>query len=501
MKRNVMNIVNFVRGCDYRADFDLLTPVVREIEINKHYGFKNTFLLQYDAMSRDDMVELFKREKDSNMELGVWFEMGRGLTEAVGIPWRGRAGYDWDWYVDPGFLEAYTNEQRALLIDEVFRLFKELFGYYPRVAGSWLLDAYSMAYMSDKYGMDAFCICREQYAVDAYTLWGGYYSGGYYPSRNNMLCPSQRDETKINTPVFRMLGIDPIYGYDEQKHCPCLKGCYTMEPVWQSGKSPSVMEWYFKEYYSRCLLSGSHATTGQENSFGWKKAEEGYRLQAEMLAQLKRDDKICIETLGESGSAFIREYTKTPASVLAALSDWSENGIQSVWYSCINWRANLFLKDSVLIFRDINKFDDRYKERYLTDACHEKDAVYDNLPIVDNRIYSSDGAECVWRFSEAVTHIEKLDELAQNMLAVRIKFADGHSGSIIFSENSVQMRDCGKIIMSFGSSLDFVGTNQNGFAFSHGGIEYSVTFDSKPEGGEGNFEVTPIEGQITVFIS
>ena len=122
-------------------------------------------------MIRPDFQELFLRERGDYMELGLWFEMCRPLTEAVGIEWRGRPGFDWDWYVDPGFLPAYTPKQRERLIDEVFRKFREVFGYYPRVAGSWILDARSMAYMSDKYGMDAFCICREQYAVDGlYTL-------------------------------------------------------------------------------------------------------------------------------------------------------------------------------------------------------------------------------------------------------------------------------------------------------------------------------------------
>ena len=123
-------------------------------------------------------------------------------------------------------------------IDEVFAAFAAHFGYYPQVAGSWLLDAHSIAYMSEQYHVKAFCICREQYAVDAYTLWGGYYSGGYYPSKNNMLCPASRAENTISTPVFRMLGIDPIYGYDEQtNHAGFEQGCCTMEPVWSSGNT------------------------------------------------------------------------------------------------------------------------------------------------------------------------------------------------------------------------------------------------------------------------
>ena len=139
MKKRVMNLVNFVRGCEPRQPWqDLYTPIKEEIAINKSYGFDHTVLMQYDAIIRPDMVELMKAEMDEHMELGLWFEMGRPLTEAVGIEWRGRPGYDWDWYVNPGFLPAYTPAQREALIDEAFRLFKETFGYYPRVAGSWL---------------------------------------------------------------------------------------------------------------------------------------------------------------------------------------------------------------------------------------------------------------------------------------------------------------------------------------------------------------------------
>ena len=162
MKKRVMNLVNFVRGCEPRQPWqDLYTPVAEELRIDKSYGFPHTFLLQYDALLRRDFQELFLKERDENLELGLWFEMGRPLTEAVGIEWRGRPGYDWDWFVDPGFLVSYTPKQREALIDEAFRLFKEIFGCYPQVAGSWLLDSYSMAYMSETYDMKAFCMCRE----------------------------------------------------------------------------------------------------------------------------------------------------------------------------------------------------------------------------------------------------------------------------------------------------------------------------------------------------
>ena len=42
------------------------------------------------------------------MELGVWLENCRDLIETIGLKWRGREGYDWDWFVNVGFLEGYT---------------------------------------------------------------------------------------------------------------------------------------------------------------------------------------------------------------------------------------------------------------------------------------------------------------------------------------------------------------------------------------------------------
>ena len=81
----VINLVNFVRGCEPRAPRDLFTPVAEEIRTDKAYGFRHTFLLQYDALERQDFADLFRRERDENMELGVWFEMCRSLTEKVGM--------------------------------------------------------------------------------------------------------------------------------------------------------------------------------------------------------------------------------------------------------------------------------------------------------------------------------------------------------------------------------------------------------------------------------
>ena len=134
------------------------------------------------------------------------------LCDAASIPWRGR--FPWDWHCNVGFLVGDEKEEREKLIDEAFNRFRDIFGYYPATCGSWHIDAYSLNYMYEKYGITASCNCKEQYGTDGYTIWGGIYSGAYYPSKNNMLSPAKSSENQINVPVFRMLGSDPIYQYD-----------------------------------------------------------------------------------------------------------------------------------------------------------------------------------------------------------------------------------------------------------------------------------------------
>ncbi len=498
---NVMNIVNFVRGCEPRdPNMDLYTPVAEEIKINKEYGFKSTFLLQYDAMIRKDFQELFLKERNEELELGIWFEMGRPFNEAVGIEWRGREGYDWDWHVNSGFLQGYTVEERKKLIDEAFRLFKEIFGEYPKVAGSWLLDAFSMQYMSEKYGMDAFVICREQHSIDAYTLWGGYYSGGYYPSKNSMICPAQNKENQINTPVFRMLGIDPIYGYETKDEERRLTGCYTMEPVWPCGHTQDVMEWYFRSYYENPSLALSHATTGQENSFGWEGIEKGYIIQIKLMEEYQKAGKLRVETLGETGRAFKKAFPITPASVLSAFDDWSDNGIQSVWYSCASYRANLFFKNGKLYFRDVQKYDESVNELYLDKPCVDWEAFYFNQPIVDYLLWSDGDQKAQIAFADAVEKIEFSREISEEEAEIKVYFADGHTGFVRFDSKRIEFDACGKLTWCIGKSDAIREIKGDTVTLSYHDSEYSIKLSADIERNGADVVLSPIDGKSEIKI-
>ncbi len=475
MNEKIVNLVNFVRGIEPRWESDLFLPVKRQIEINKKYGVESTFLLQYDAMKRKEFRTLFLDERDERIEIGVWFENCRELIETIGLKWNGREGYDWDWHVNVGFLMGYEPKQRELIIDEVFRLFHEIFGEYPKVVGSWLMDAYSIGYICKKYGAKAFCVCREQHSVDAYTLWGGFSSGGYYPSKNNMLCPAQTEKRQISVPIFRMLGADAIYSYDEEKYFKGEKiGVYTMEPGWVCGQDSHIMDWYFESYYKNPCLSFSHCTTGQENSFGWETFGKAYEMQVEKLVKLQEEGVLTIEKLGVTGENFTKTYKETPPQVQIATKDWNGNGIKTAWYNCKNYRSNLFFKDGELFFRDIQKYDETYEERYLFESCKSWDATYDTLPIVDSRFWSKEGVSCGHFVEGEVADVEFIKE-SDLIFQAKVYFKDGEIGLISFENDGISFENI-SLRLNFGIPTDFeVALKGNQFTAIHNSFEYKFT--------------------------
>ena len=212
---NILNIINFIRGSEPRdRNVDLVLPIREQIALMKELDLPGTFLLQYDAMLREDILELLRPLDPDRFELGIWFEMNQPHVEAAGFTWRGRPGFEWDWHANVGFSVGDTKEVRKKLADAIVARFVECFHRPVRSVGSWMLDAYTLNYLSEEYGITASCNCKDQWGTDGYTIWGGYWNQGYYPSRHNVLCPAQTPDNQISVPVFRMLGSDPVTQYD-----------------------------------------------------------------------------------------------------------------------------------------------------------------------------------------------------------------------------------------------------------------------------------------------
>lgn len=392
----IMNIMNFVRQCDPRlenSEEKLYNATKRELELVREFGFKNTFLLQYDAVIDPRYQKLFKENIDDNMELGLWLEIVEPLVKAVGLPWRGRPGWKWDWYVVPGFSMAYTPEERMRIIDECMEKFREVFGFYPATVCSWLLDTVTANYLSDKYDIKFMGICRDQVNTDAYTLIGGYFNGGYYPSRKNIFTPAQTEANRLKSPVFRLLGPDPIHNYDGKKYMfdPATNYCFTenddthsvwtMEAVWLDDRSYPIFDWLMRTYYKNESMGFAYSQIGQENSFGYTDFIPTLRKQFEAL---RAYSDVSVMTMKETGEWFASAYKDTPSTALVATDCWNRGSdVQAACYDGKNYCANIMRVKNRLFIRSLYLFDEETPEHYLTTPATNWDATYENLPVID----------------------------------------------------------------------------------------------------------------------
>lgn len=391
---NIVNIVNFIRGAEPRdRSIDLVEPVREQIRLMKENNLPGTFLVQYDAMLREDIVELLLPLNPEQFELGIWLEMNQPHCEAAGLPWRGREGYEWDWHAHCGFSVGYTREEREKLVDAIFAKFEECFGRKAKSVGSWMIDAHTLGYMSDRYGIVASCNCKDQWGTDGYTIWGGYWNQAYYPSRDNVFCPAQTKEKQIPTPVFRMLGSDPVTQYDlglkVDDGASACQSVASLEPVYneqtgnQGGGFAPWVDWFMRQNFTGGSLAFAYAQAGQENSFGWPRMKRGLEYQFALFDEWREKHGLRVERMEDSGRWYRENFPLTPATSVSALEPYGERQAQSVWYDCRNYRVNLYRNADSLRIRDITLFDERYEERYMHAVCETEYLVYDNLSIMD----------------------------------------------------------------------------------------------------------------------
>ncbi|MBQ9112456.1 MAG: hypothetical protein IJY08_02635 [Clostridia bacterium] len=437
--KSIVNIVNFVRAVEPRPgrNIDLKKPVAEQIRLMKELGLRGTFLLQYDALISPEFVQLMSECRDF-AEVGLWLEIVQPQVEAAGGVWKGR--YPWDWYNDVGFLIGYEPGFRKALIDVAMDKYRELYGKYPDSVGSWHIDAVSMRYLAEKYGVSACCICRDQVGTDGYTMQGGYYNQAYYPSVNNMFCPASGKDTQINMPVFRMLGSDPILAYDYQIFRYDSERCPTLEPA-QRGSNSRWCDWFFDEVMAEGGLCFRYAQTGQENSFGWDRMKNGTEYQFPLIKKLADQGKIDILTLGESGKWFKDSFELTPPATMLAQKAWDGNDLRSVWYSSRYYRANILWDHGVVRLRDLYLFDDRYKEHYVDTRCDTHACEFRNLPVMDGAIYSTSDLPAGIYLTDGVSPIRwdsMSYEESDSHAAITLTSA-GHSATVTFGEAGVSV--------------------------------------------------------------
>ncbi len=518
----IINIVNFIRQTDYRvedSDRKLYETVCRQVELVNRYDLPATFLLEYDALINPLYQELLKTKLRNGAEIGAWWELTQPHIEAAGLKWRGE--HPWVSHANIAFSTGYTKEERERLVDVYMRKFKDVFGTYPKSVGSWYIDAHTLAYMHDKYGIEASCNCKDQIGTDGYTLWGGYWNQAYYPSRLNAYMPAQTGAGQIPVPVFRMLGSDPIYQYDDGLGNE-RQGVISLEPVYKhAGMNRKWVDYFFDALTDGPCLAFGYAQAGQENSFTWDNMREGLEMQMPLIDSLRRAGKVRVETLGESGRWFRKRFPLTPATAVTTVSDVRGEGNKTVWYDSRYYRANLLWEKGRFRFRDIHLFDERFKSEYLDTPGTGDRFLFYTMPFVDGFMWSKGGDRAglslVRTCRDGQAEELRLDspevkERGRSVLEVRGNDQYGDTFRITLHDDRIEVSspDAGKDVAwalqlhaAPGTELPFTDVGGKSANAVFRGHSYSVTcsegrFEKAAEGDSHVLRIIPDNGKITI---
>ncbi|MEN8253626.1 MAG: hypothetical protein ABFQ62_04605, partial [Patescibacteria group bacterium] len=299
-------IINQVRGTEC-CEPGSLENLKQQIEILNKYDLPAFFTLRYDVLNNPDFIDYLnnipdfsspylertsgelppKAERDQIGEvgqgaevkrLGLFIEITPQLATDAGVEYLGDEN---TWYeAQHAYTIGYSPEDRLKLVDQLFKIFKAKFGYYPEITTGWMLDTPTLNYIHEKYGIKVHQITREQWGTDSYTLYGGppHYP---YPASENWLFMS--DHQRQNAPlIVRQTLTDPLYNYGD------MSSSFTSQPndYMQDGKDIE----YFKNLVNQALFDQPNKQTGftllgLENSME-KKYQEEYFKQLKFISSL-----------------------------------------------------------------------------------------------------------------------------------------------------------------------------------------------------------------------
>lgn len=395
-KTAIVNIYNFIRKSHEepsRFIQDDFETIQKQIQTVRQYGLPATYALKYDALTDPRYQKLMLEETAPQDEISAWWEITRELCEKAGVRFRGQVTEEFDERVNSAYCIGYEPEERKRLVDAYMDTFFSVFGRYPRTIGSWVLDTVTLEYAAQRYGITAGATCRDQMGTDGFTLWGGWPNGVYYPSRQNENLPAQAPANQLPVPVFRLLGPDPIYNF-EQNLRPDLYGMvFTLEPAWLTGRDERWISWMFDTIAKEDSLGIGYAQVGQENNFLWENICPGLMPQLAQVQRLAKEGLIRVETMAASGEWFCKKYRVTPPMTWQASHDWNTaHNLSAQWYASCCYRVGFLGEEGRLRVRDFFLYRDEYPSRYLQHAMTNTKSTFDALPLLFPQLWAGQDA-------------------------------------------------------------------------------------------------------------
>ncbi len=351
-----LTLINPVRGRSLWIDSSL-KPLENQFNLIKDHDFSATWLLQYDALVDDEIVDYIKNNFSEKQELGLFLEVSPDFAQSSRVIYPHMVA----WF-DPQavFLSGYTQNEREKLIDTLFDKFKETFGKYPTSVGAWWIDSYSLNYMKKNYDIKTALIVADQKTTDDYGIWGQWWGIPYYPSKSNILTPAQNEKDKQNLVILQWAQRDLTKAHGQDK----TYSNYSLQAndYTERGLDTSYFN-SLTQTYLDCSLPIGQITVGLETGIESVKSFPEYKNQLRFLADTKNLQSVTMDKFSDHFQNF---YVSNPQKIVLKDSE-------SEWALTLQKRENIYLKEEIIYQKDL-----AFSDYFLAD---KSDFLDRKLPI------------------------------------------------------------------------------------------------------------------------
>ncbi len=358
-------IINQVRGmecCEVGSSQNLQHQLQTLLKLD----LPGTFAFRYDALLDDSFTDQLK--KQSPFEAALFLEITPRLAQKAEVPYKGPPGR---WYkANNAYLIGYTQAERQKIIDVLFAQFKAVFGEYPHTTVGWMVDPWSLRYMSDTYHITAHEITREQWGTDSYTLYGGPINDPYLPSKNWALIPGSDIESSLPVVIFRQTITDPVWTYGD------TTSTRTSQPNdYLRANLPTT---YFADLLSSALNQKpfGFGVIGLENSMTDQYQQE-FDHQLTIVNEFKQTKDFSVKTATEFAQQFLKKPFSPKALSVFSRSDSLKNiPIQAWWIGTSSYRVRLIKKGNEFWITDVRLYSDQFTDPFINTSTSGANAYW-----------------------------------------------------------------------------------------------------------------------------
>ncbi|MFC1625145.1 hypothetical protein ACFL15_02120 [Patescibacteria group bacterium] len=371
-----VSIVNPVRISSYNKNPE--KSLLSEYQVISGFNLPATWLLTYDILENPELLSILKN-MNSKQEFGVFLEVSGNFAKKAKVEYND-SGF---WHHSNSlFLTGYSQEERIILIDTVFNLFKEKFGYYPTSVGSWWTDSFSLSYMKENYGITANLGCSDQFSTDGYKIWGQPFSIPFYPSKYHSGIPASDESVKLDIVTTLWAPRDPLNGY--------YNSLFSTQDYLVSGKDLNTE--YFRKLVETYAYKNSNSfgqiTVGLEADLDPQMYKGEYFKQISYIKELNDNGQVDVVNMNVFSDWFKDSYKELNPSNYIYSKDLLGSENSAIWFQNYKYRFSYEEKENGEIeVRDFRVYDINFQEPFYISPNGSYDLNINTPSIIDKVSY------------------------------------------------------------------------------------------------------------------